>query len=131
MANLDRKSLLTTRLSEPDLVAFRELAMAQKLSYSELLREAALFYMKNYKQAKLNEMESSYTKQRKADTNRICGLLGKTSVEVHAILEFLRRMDGGKELVQDCLSVAAKRLETSLDKQVEKIKDQMVKVVEQ
>jgi hypothetical protein len=113
------------------MVEFRELAMSQKLSYSELLREAALYYMKNYKQAKLNEMESSYTKQRKADTNRICGLLGKTSLEVHAILEFLRRMDGGKELVQDCMSVAAKRLESSLDKQVEKIKDQMVKVVEQ
>ena len=131
MATVDRKSLLTTRLSEPDMVEFRELAMTQKLSYSELLREAALYYMKNYKQAKLNEMESSYTKQRKADTNRICGLLGKTSLEVHTILEFLRRMDGGKDLVQDCMSVAAKRLETSLDKQAEKIKDQMVKVVDQ
>lgn len=129
MPKLDRKSLLTTRLSEPDMIRFRELALTQKLSYSELLRDAALFYMKHQEQAKNDEIESIYAQQLKASTNRICGLMAKTGIEVHAIIEFLRRMDGGPELVQDCLALASKRLDKGLEKEAEKVKDKMVKVV--
>lgn len=130
MANLDRKSLLTTRLAEPDLIRFRELAMSQKLSYSELMREAVLYYLDHYEQAKKDELESVYSKQRKADTNRICGLMAKVGIEVHTIIEFLRRMEGGDELVRDCMSVASKRLDKGLEREAEKIKEQMKKVID-
>ena len=121
---------LWTRLAEPDMIRFRELALSQQLSYSELLRLAALHYMDNYEQAKKNEVEGVYAQQLKASTNRICGLMAKTGLEVHAILEFLRHMDGGPELVQECMSMAAKRLDKGLEKEAEKIKEQMKKVVD-
>ena len=129
MPKLDRKSLLTTRLAEPDMIRFRELSLSQKKSYSEVVRDALLFYMDHYDQAKRNELEGVYAQQLKASTNRICGLMAKTGIEVHAIIEFLRRMDGGPELVQDCLALASKRLDKGLEMQAEKIKDKMAKVV--
>ena len=129
MPKLDRKSLLTTRLAEPDLVRFRELAMTRKESYSELLREAALFYMDHYDQARRDELEGVYAQQLKSSTNRICGLMAKTGIEVHAIIEFLRRMDGGPELVQECLGLASKRLDKGLEREAEKVKERMAKVV--
>lgn len=129
MPKLDRKSLLTTRLAEGDMVRFRELAIANKQTYSELLRDAVLFYMDHYDQAKRDEMESLYAQQLRSSTNRICGLMAKTGIEVHAIIEFLRRMDGGAELVQECLGLAAKRLDKGLEKEVQKVKETMVKVI--
>ncbi len=129
MPKLDRKSLLTTRLAEGDMVRFRELAIANKQSYSEVLRDAALFYMNHYDQAKRDDLESLYAQQLRSSTNRICGLMAKTGIEVHAIIEFLRRMDGGTELVQDCLALASKRLDKGLEKEAEKVKEQMVKIV--
>lgn len=130
MPKIDKKGLLTTRLSEPDLIRFRELALTQKKSYSEILREAALFYMTHLEQAKKDETESIYAQQLKSSTNRICGLMAKTGIEVHAILEFLRRMDGGPELVQDCLSVASKRLDKGLEREAERVKDKMANVIQ-
>jgi hypothetical protein len=130
MPKFDRKSLLTTRLAEPDMIRFRELAVSQHMSYSELVRSAVLFYMDNYDQAKKNEFESVYSQQLKSSTNRICGLMAKTGIEVHAIIEFLRRMEGGPELVQDCMAIASKRLDKGLEKEAEKIKEQMKKVVD-
>ena len=121
---------LVTRLAEPDMIRFREIALTQDLSHSELLRAAALFYMDNYQQARKNEIESVYAQQRKADTNRICALMAKIGVEVHTIIEFLRRMEGGPEVVQDCMSVAAKRLDKLVETQAEKVKQQMQKVVD-
>lgn len=129
MPKIDKKGLLTTRLAEPDLIRFRELALTQKKTYSEILREAALFYMDNLEQAKKNEIESIYAQQLKASTNRICGLMAKTGIEVHAVIEFLRRMDGGPELVQECLALASKRLDKGLEKEAEKVKEKMAKVV--
>lgn len=129
MAKLDRKSLLTTRLAEPDLIRFRELAIAREQTYSELLRDAALFYMDHYDQAKRDELEGVYAQQLKASTNRICGLMAKTGIEVHAIIEFLRRMDGGPQLVQECLALATKRLDKGLEKEAERVKESMKKVV--
>ncbi len=130
MPKTKQQVTLVTRLSEPDLIRFRELAAAQKIGYSELLRQAALFYMDNYDQAKKNELESVYAQQRKADTNRICAMLGKIGLEVHTQIEFLRRMEGGDAMVRDCMSVAAKRLDKSLDNEAEKIKEKMKKVIE-
>ena len=130
MSKLDRKSLLTTRLAEPDMIRFRELALAQKKPYTEIVRDALLFYMKHYDQAKANELEGVYAQQLKSSTNRICGLMAKTGIEVHAILEFLRRMEGGPELVQDCLSVASKRIDKAMEKEAEKVKESMKKVVD-
>ena len=129
MPKLDRKSLLTTRLAEADMIRFRELAIANKQSYSELLRDAALFYMNHYDQAKRDDMESLYAQQLRSSTNRICGLMAKSAIEVHAIIEFLRRMDGGAELVQECLGLAAKRLDKGLEKEAEKVKEKMAKIV--
>jgi hypothetical protein len=129
MPKLDRKSLLTTRLAEPDLIRFRELTLSQKKSYSEVVRDALLFYMDHYDQAKRDELEGVYAQQLKASTNRICGLMAKTGIEVHAIIEFLRRMDGGPELVQECLALASKRLDKGLEMQAEKVKEKMAKVV--
>ena len=129
MPKLDRKNLLTTRLAEADMIRFRELALANKTTYSELLREAALFYLAHYEQAKRDELEGVYSQQLKASTNRICGLMAKTAIEVHAILEVLRRVDGGDEMVKDAMSVAAKRLNKGLEKEEQKIKEQMAKVV--
>jgi isochorismate hydrolase len=111
------------------MIRFRELSLSQKKSYSEVVRDALLFYMDHYDQAKRNELEGVYAQQLKASTNRICGLMAKTGIEVHAIIEFLRRMDGGPELVQDCLALASKRLDKGLEMQAEKIKDKMAKVV--
>jgi hypothetical protein len=130
MPKLDRKSLLTTRLAETDIVRFRELALSQKVSYSELLREATLFYLDHYEQAKKSRLESVYAQQRKADTNRICAMLSKVGVEVRTIIEFLKRMEGGPELVQDCMSIAAKRLDKGFEKEAERIKTQMQEVIE-
>lgn len=120
---------LVTRLAEPDLIRFRELALSQNMSYSELLRESVLFYMDNYEQAKSNRLESQYAQQLKSSTNRICGLMAKTGIEVRAIIEFLKQMEGGQELVQECISVAAKRMDQTLEKEAEKIKDKMEKFV--
>ncbi|MBX9723196.1 MAG: hypothetical protein K2X81_17465, partial [Candidatus Obscuribacterales bacterium] len=111
MPKVNTQVTLVTRLAEPDLIRFRELALTQKVTYSELLREAVLFYMDNYEQAKSNKIEGQYAQQLKASTNRICGLMAKTGIEVHAIIEFLRRMEGGPELVQECISIAAKRMD--------------------
>jgi hypothetical protein len=119
-----------TRLAEPDMVRFRELAVSQDMSYSELVRAAVLYYLNTYDQAKKNELESAYAQQRKADTNRICAMLAKLGIEVNTIIEFLKRMEGGTELVKDCMSVAAKRLDKDLDKEAEKIKTKMEKVLE-
>ena len=130
MPKLDRKSLLTTRLAEPDMIRFRELAVSKHLSYSELVRMAVLFYMDNYDQAKKDEFEGVYSQQLKSSTNRICGLMAKVGIEVHTIIEFLRRMDGGDELVKDCMAIASKRLDKGLEKEAEKIKEQMKKVVD-
>jgi thymidine phosphorylase len=111
------------------MIRFRELALAQKKPYTELVRDALLFYMNHLEQAKKDEIESIYAQQLKASTNRICGLMAKTGIEVHAIIEFLRRMDGGPELVQDCLALASKRLDKGLEREAEKVKEQMKKVV--
>jgi hypothetical protein len=129
MPKLDRRNLLTTRLAEGDMIRFRELAQANKTTYSELLREAALFYMDHYDQAKRDEMEGVYAQQLKGSTNRICGLMAKTAIEVHAILEVLRRVDGGDELVKDAMSVASKRLNKGLEKEEQKIREQMTNIV--
>ncbi len=51
--------------------------------------------------------------------------MARTGIEVHAIIEFLRRMDGGAELVQDCLAVASKRLDKGLEKETEKVSEKM------
>ena len=120
---------LVTRLAEPDLIRFRELALSQNMSYSELLRESVLFYMDNYEQAKSNRLEGQYAQQLKSSTNRICGLMAKTGIEVRAIIEFLKQMEGGQELVQECISVAAKRMDQTLEKEAEKIKGKMEKFV--
>ena len=129
MPKLDRKNLLTTRLAEADMVRFRELALANRVTFSELLRDAALFYMDNYDQAKAEKVEGVYAQQLKGSTNRICGLMAKTAIEVHAILEVLRRVDGGDQLVQDALSVSSKRIGKGLEKEEERVREQMTKVV--
>lgn len=130
MPKTNAQVTLVTRLAEPDLIRFREMALSQKVSYSELLREAVLFYMDNYDQAKSNKVEGVYAQQLKASTNRICGLMAKTGIEVHAIIEFLRRMEGGRELVQECISVAAKGMDKGLEEEAEKVKDKMKKVID-
>lgn len=116
---------VSTRLSDADLVRFREMAQAQGLCTSDLFRRAVLFYMDQSENAKRDEFESLYTQQMKASTNRICGLMARTGIEVHAIIEFLRRMDGGTELVQECLAVASKRLDKGLEKETEKVSEKM------
>lgn len=118
-----------TRLTEPDMVRFRELAIAQNKKQADLVREAVLFYLDHYDQAKRDDLEGVYAQQLKASTNRICGLMAKTGIEVHAIIEFLRRMDGGPELVQECLALASKRLDKGLEKEAEKVKAKMANVV--
>lgn len=40
-----QRLLLATRLSQADLIRFRELALAKKITHSELLREATLYYL--------------------------------------------------------------------------------------
>jgi len=130
MPKLDRKSLLATRLSEKDIIRFRELAISQKLTHAELLREAVLYYLDHYDQAKRSELESVYAQQRRADTNRICAMLAKLGIEVQTIIEFLKRTEGGEDMVQDCISVAAKRLDKGLEKEVEKVKAQYQKIMD-
>jgi thymidine phosphorylase len=118
-------SRVATTLADSDMNKFREMAFAQEVSQSDLLRRALLFYMNQSEDAKRNEFESLYAQQMKASTNRICGLMARTGIEVHAIIEFLRRMDGGAELVQDCLAVASKRLDKGLEKETEKVSEKM------
>ncbi len=129
MPKLDRKNLLTTRLAEADMVRFRELALANRVTFSELLRDAALFYMENYEMAKAEKVEGIYAQQLKSSTNRICGLMAKSAIEVHAILEVLRRVDGGEEMVKDALSVSSKRLNKGLEKEEQRVRDKMAKIV--
>ncbi len=129
MPKLDRKNLLTTRLSEADMVRFRELALANRVTFSELLRDAALFYMENYEQAKAEKVEGIYAQQLKASTNRICGLMAKSAIEVHAILEVMRQVDGGEQMVRDALSVSSKRLNKGLEKEEQRVRDKMAKIV--
>ncbi len=130
MARVKQQAVLTTRLAQADDARFREMAVSQKLSQTELLRKAALFFMDNYERVKQEEMETVYSTQLRSSTNRICGLMAKVGLEVHTIVEFFRRMDGGDELIRDCMSVAAKRLDKGLDKEASRIKDQMKKVIE-
>jgi hypothetical protein len=129
MPKLERKTLLTTRLTEEDMVRFREVALANKVKQTELLREAVLFYLDHHDKAKRDELEGIYSQQLKASTNRICGLMAKTAIEVHAVLEVMRRVDGGDELVNDAMAIAAKRVNKGLEIQEKRARDQMAKLV--
>lgn len=129
MPKLERKTLLTTRLTEEDMVRFREVALANKVKQTELLREAVLFYLDHHDKAKRDELEGVYSQQLKASTNRICGLMAKTAIEVHAVLEVMRRVDGGDELVNDAMAIAAKRVNKGLEIQERRARDQMAKLV--
>ena len=120
-----RTPKLSTRLADADYVRFKEMALARNVSQTDLVRRALLFYMDQSDNAQRDEFESIYAQQMKASTNRICGLMARTGIEVHAIIEFLRRMDGGAELVQDCLAVASKRLDKGLEKETEKVSERM------
>lgn len=129
MPKLERKTLLTTRLTEEDMVRFREVALANKVKQTELLREAVLFYLDHHDKAKKDELEGIYSQQLKASTNRICGLMAKTAIEVHAVLEVMRRVDGGDELVNDAMAIAAKRVNKGLEIQEQRARGQMAKLV--
>ncbi len=129
MPKTAKKNVLLTRLSDEDMERFREIAAGRKVSHTELLREAARYYMASYDQAKMDDLEGVYAQQLRGSTNRICGLMAKTAIEVHAILEVMRRMDGGDELVKDAMSVASKRLSKGLEKEEQKVREQMARVV--
>jgi len=120
-----RLPAISTRLADADYVRFKEMALALGVPPTDLLRRAALFYMDQAENAKRDDLESLYTQQMKASTNRICGLMARTGIEVHAIIEFLRRMDGGAGLVQECLAVASKRLDKGLEKETAKVSEKM------
>jgi hypothetical protein len=114
MPKLERKSLITTRLSSDDMKRFREAAQARGLPYTELARDAIRFYLHQLEDEENAKREGVYAQQMRASTNRVCALLAKATVGVETIMEFLGRLEDSEDLVRECKSKAAKRVVAGL-----------------
>jgi len=140
MPKFDRKNLLTTRLSEPDLLKFRELAAKKKMAYSELLRDAVLFYIDHQDQADKDKIEGVYAQQLRASSqqmtdridagvNRICALLAKNSVQTLAATKFLARLEDTEDMMKDCQGAAAKQINAQLTPEERETAQKIYRVV--
>ncbi|MBX9569400.1 MAG: hypothetical protein K2X77_10925 [Candidatus Obscuribacterales bacterium] len=136
MPKFRRSPQVVTRLAPQDMERFRELALTKAISYSSLLRDAALYYLDHYNQQKVNEFEGIYAQQLRQliyefeekqakHTNRICALLAKNGIDGNAVKEFLARIDESGELMRECTSIAAKRLKTALAPDEQKVASSM------
>lgn len=93
MPKTKRASILTTRLSSDDTKTFRELALARRVTQSELLRECALRHLEQEKEEKRTEIEAPVA----AELKRNKKVAENTAVEVHALLQVVAKGLGLKE----------------------------------
>jgi len=143
MPKTRRSPQLVTRLASPDMKRFREAALARGVTYSAFLREAALRQLAYTDSAHVDELEGIYAAQLKGCTelirldlkngiNRICAMLAKSSIDTHAIYQFLGRIDDTSgDLMKECTSIAAKRLSRKLGTEEQGIARGMVTHVSQ
>lgn len=109
-----RPTELRTRLCTDDLLKFRQIAAARRLTLAQLLRDAALDYLRRIEQNELNDVESIYSQQLRASTNRVCSLLAKVGIDAHATLLFLAELEDSAESVANCRARAAKKIHAAL-----------------
>ncbi|MDQ5937107.1 MAG: hypothetical protein QG574_4466 [Cyanobacteriota bacterium erpe_2018_sw_21hr_WHONDRS-SW48-000092_B_bin.40] len=128
-----REAVLSTRLLATDTARFQGIAERKGVTGSQLLREIIVDYLEREDREsyaeRLAEAESKYAKQLKASTERICSLMAKIGIEVHAVVEFLAMVDGGEAAMAEALSKSSKRIEKGLENQIKRVKEKMSEAV--
>lgn len=113
-----RVSVLSTRLDKENYARFINLALKERSTKTQLVRDALLFYMKNKDVRKTEESESKFMEALRKSTNRTCALLAKLAIDTSTLAHFMHsNMDEyGKEQFKEAHQNAVKRVKARVNK---------------
>jgi metal-responsive CopG/Arc/MetJ family transcriptional regulator len=114
------KPKVETKLSRADFKRVDELATADGVTKSEIVREAVLWYLANRDEIKNNPRESMIAGSIEAMTNRVCAMLARQGRLVATIFELtyssMSQTPEGKEAFEAALSAAKQKMARSVER---------------
>jgi len=114
------KPKVETKLSREDFMRVDELATADGVTKSEIVREAVLWYLANRDEIKNNPRESMIAGSIEAMTNRVCAMLARQGRLVATIFELtyssMSQTQEGKDAFEAALTSAKQKMARSVER---------------
>ena len=114
------KPKVETKLSREDFMRVDELATADGVTKSEIVREAVLWYLANRDEIKNNPRESMIAGSIEAMTNRVCAMLARQGRLVATIFELtyssMSQTQEGKDAFEAALTSAKQKMAHSVER---------------
>lgn len=128
------KPTVETKLSREDFKRVDELAKEDKVSKSELVRQAILWYLANREELKNEPRDSMITGSIKAMTNRVCAMLARQGRLIGTLFELtysnMAETKEGKAAFDAALTAAKQKMAKSVEKDERDLVEAMKRTVE-
>ena len=128
--------IFTTRFTQADTVRLRLHIENSGMSQTDFLRAAVLDYMQRLEAGaeapvydkvanRIDSLTKSNQEAYKASTDRTCAMLARVGIEVHALVQYFASLEGGKELMDDCIAKSRRRISKALEPEELEVKEKM------
>jgi ribosomal protein L4 len=128
------KPTVETKLSREDFKRVDELAKEDKVSKSELVRQAILWYLANREELKNEPRDSMITGSIEAMTNRVCAMLARQGRLIGTLFELtysnMAETKEGKAAFDAALTSAKQKMAKSVEKDERDLVEAMKRTVE-
>ncbi len=125
-----------TRFTKADTLRVKKHLENSGMTQADFLRKAVIEYMERLERdqeaavidkvaVSLGEITKSNQEAMKASTDRTCAMLARVGIEVHALVEYFSVLEGGKEIMEECMAKSRKRIAKALDPGEKQVKDRM------
>lgn len=122
-----------TRLAKEDFRRLEALAEAEGISKSQVLRDAALFYLENYEELKSKPRQSEIARAIAEMTNRICGMLARQGAAVGTLYELawmgLPDDEEARKAFQAAVNTSKQKMRNRLDKEEKEMAEKLKSVI--
>jgi hypothetical protein len=127
----DLKTKVETRLSSRDIDRLAKVALARKMTKSEVIREAVLWYLDNHNEPK---QEREVARAIRNMTDRVCGMLARQGTQLGTLFELTWQSHSENQLEQrfhSAVNTAKQSMRKRLAEDERVISESMKKVVGQ
>ena len=133
---MSRNPVISTRLQKDDYPRLKKHVENSGLTQTDFLRAAVLDYMQRLERDEkkqtydqvaesIGQLTKSNQEAYKASTDRTCAMLARVGIEVHALVEYFASLEGGRELMDDCIAKSRRRISKALEPEELEVKEKM------